>query len=155
MTDSTDLTGAAMTDSPEDVFEVVGEETKMSVLIEKGTVVVPEVMAWNEWQRYRKTEGPHRRPTAARDGKSTTAAQEVALWHSVMTLTYGEQWHKVLVDKETAKLSAFTEEDDVQGGSVTLPSSDKTSLEGVPLGAPAVGATEVAGTKTYRISSRR
>ena len=44
--DSADMTGVATTTGlEEEVHEVIGEETKMSALIAKGTIVIPEVMS--------------------------------------------------------------------------------------------------------------
>ena len=45
-----------------EVYEVVDKEKTLELLIDTGEIEVPNLMSWNEWQVWRSTDGPHRRP---------------------------------------------------------------------------------------------
>ena len=66
--------------------------------VEAGVVPAPPLMPFNEWQAWRSTEG--KRPTVARDQRSTTTRQESVLWRSVMEARYGATWHEDLAIRE-------------------------------------------------------
>ena len=69
---ATGLEAQITVNSEEEVHEVVGEEKKLLNLIANGTVVITEAMSWNDWQKWRTSEGPHRRPIMSRDGKTVS-----------------------------------------------------------------------------------
>ena len=64
--------------------QVSGQPEGVTLLdaINDGLVPYPERMSYVRWLEWRKETGS--RPVKRRDGRSTTSAQEVALWRTVM-----------------------------------------------------------------------
>ena len=101
--------------------QVSGSEKTLLNAIRDGDIERPRLMQWNDWQIWRRDVG--RRPTAARDGRSTTTTVESALWKSIMCELYGDDWLLRLA----------------QGGD--LPEETvESSLPSVPSPVPAAGA---------------
>jgi hypothetical protein len=70
--------------------QVSRSEKTLSQAIRDGDIGQPPLSAWNAWQTWRREHGM--RPTVARDGETTSAATESALWKSSMLEAYGEDW---------------------------------------------------------------
>ena len=58
-------------------------DKSLAEVLADGSVSAPELVGFNDWQKWRKSSGT--RPVVARgDPKSTTSAQEVLLWKATM-----------------------------------------------------------------------
>ena len=71
--------------------DVAGEEEGVRLLdaINAGRIPRPAEMSFPRWQAWRRGEG--RRPTARRDGRGLTTAEEVEIRRSVMAHLYGDE----------------------------------------------------------------
>ena len=81
----------ANVEGPEEEDEYFQEVSKMELSLEQciaqSLVEEPALMEFNDWQKWRRDSGT--RPTVKEDGRSTTSAQEAALWKSTMLRIYG------------------------------------------------------------------
>ena len=84
--------------------QVSGSDRTLIEAIRSGEVETPPLMGWNRWQQWRREAGM--RPTVARDHHTTTAAQETALWRSVMTELHGPDWTSTLAEQEVESARA-------------------------------------------------
>ena len=71
-------------------MEVAGSAERLSAMIDKGDIPRPELMAFNQWLRWRSTTG--RRPLLKRDGEFTSMEKESELWKATMQYLYGDDW---------------------------------------------------------------
>ena len=79
--------------------QVAGSNKTLIECIRDGEVERPALMRWNAWQAWRSGAG--RRPVVSREGHTTTAAEESALWKSVMCDLYGTEWSIQIASEET------------------------------------------------------
>ena len=68
--------------------EVSKTELSLEQWIAMGLVEEPALMEFNDWQKWLRDSGT--RPTVKEDGRSTTSAQEAALWKATMLRLYGD-----------------------------------------------------------------
>ena len=87
--------------------EVSGQPEGITLLecINTGVVPYPERMTYVRWLEWRKETGS--RPVKRRDGRSTSTAEEVALWRSVMDFL-----HDVKEDDEEEEEEEEDDEDE-------------------------------------------
>ena len=98
-----------------DVFEVTGlPGVPLQQAIQDGTVPVPALMGYNDWQKWRKNVG--RRPTFQADGVKRPPAAEVALRQYTMEAHYGAGWRQELVDVQATRAAAAGNDSDGDGG---------------------------------------
>ena len=116
--------------------QVVGTDKTLLRCIQDGDLPRPDLMRWNAWQRWRREIG--RRPTQSRDGYTTSAAEESALWKAVMLELYGSEWALELAAAEDAPAP---EERDGQPGEPRL--------------SPAAGAVPDEGAAPAPVTPRR
>ena len=89
--------------------QVSGSDMRLAEVFAEGTVPAPDLIGFNDWQRWRKTSGT--RPGLARgDPATSTVPQEVALWKGTMEELYGETWREDLAELEAAKAVEVPEE---------------------------------------------
>ena len=82
---------------------------RLAEVFAEGTVPAPDLIGFNDWQRWRKTSGT--RPGLARgDPATSTVPQEVALWKGTREELYGETWREDLAELEAAKAVEVPEE---------------------------------------------
>ena len=105
--------------------------------IREGIVPEPPLMAWNGWQRWRRTEGL--RPTTRVDGagNSTTSAQELQFWRAAMSELHGEDWTYQLA---LAQAPEPEEEGGLEGDDAQVEEQGRRSAAGSPSVSPAPGA---------------
>ena len=68
--------------------QVSGYGKSLLEAINEGVVPKPRLMKWNAWQTWRTDHG--RRPTMAKDGRSTHNADEFKLFKATMRALYGD-----------------------------------------------------------------
>ena len=79
------------------VREVTGTDLPFEEAVTQGLVPPPPLMDWNQFQRWRRTDG--QRPNRETDGFLRTSRQEAELWKRIMPIYHGEDW---LVDLQIA-----------------------------------------------------
>ncbi len=70
--------------------QVTGVDITFLEAVEQGVVPTPALMEWNDWQRWRRTDGM--RPTYADDGATLDNRAEVTLWRRTMEHLHGADW---------------------------------------------------------------
>ncbi len=70
--------------------QVTGVDITFLEAVEQGVVPTPALMEWNDWQRWRRTDGM--RPTYADDGAMLDNRAEVTLWRRTMEHLHGADW---------------------------------------------------------------
>ena len=105
--------------------------------IRESIVPRPALMGWNEWQRWRSTEGLRPLTRVAGAGNSTTNAQERQFWKNVMLELYGEDWSYQLA---LGQMPAEPEDESGIGGEDAEDDQEEHSAAGLPRGSPAPGA---------------
>ena len=81
--------------------QVTGSDKDLLDAIRDGDVEKPDLMGWNDFQKWRNKPGGSR-PTMARDAGRTSNQLEVQIWRAVMRELYGEQWEREIVNREVA-----------------------------------------------------
>ena len=76
--------------------------------IKDHVVTTPELMDFNEWLAWRKTEG--KRPTLKVDGVKRGNGEEAMLWKYIMEALHGPNWAQMVADKRAAAALAADEE---------------------------------------------
>ena len=120
--------------------QVSGSAKTLLDAIQDGDVERPGLMRWNAWQQWRRGAG--RSPVAARDGTTTTNAEESALWKSVMCDLYGTEWSIQLAAAEHEEAEVAPE----AAPSAVAPPAGATSSQPLePSLVPAEGAGSPLG----------
>ena len=101
--------------------------------IRESIVPRPALMGWNDWQRWRSTEGL--RPITRVDGagNSTTNAQERQFWKAAMSELYGEDWSYQIA---LGQVPAEPEDESGIGGDDAEDDQVERSAAGPPMGFP-------------------
>ena len=71
--------------------EVSKSDLTLEQCIAQNIIEKPDLMEFNDWQKWRRVSGT--RPRVKEDGRSTTSAQEAALWKATMLRMYGDSWN--------------------------------------------------------------
>ena len=121
------------------------EGTTLLECINTGVVPYPERMTYVRWLEWRKETGS--RPVKRRDGRSTSTAEEVALWRSVMDFLYDEVQEEEEEEDDEEDESPLPEEpvDDFDGPEL-IPDAGEGLSEAAALEQAAARAAAVAPT---------
>ena len=80
-----------MTEASSVEYDIQGNpETSLRAEIDAGRIGKPELMGFNDFQKWRKAVG--KRPLKRTDGNSTSSKYEAKLWSDIMALYYGQSW---------------------------------------------------------------
>ena len=82
--------GSATMSDEDAACELAGSDGSLISLIESGEVPKPALMAFNDWQKWRRDVG--RRPKKRRNGTGTGSNFEAKLWRSCMNNLHGGDW---------------------------------------------------------------
>ena len=119
---------AADDEQPQQVYEVSRNPgVSLQEAINETLVAAPELMDFNEWLAWRKTEG--RRPTLKVDGIKRGNGEEAMLWKYIMEAYYGPSWAQMVADKRAAAALATDDEseEEAEGGEAA-----RSSYEAAP-----------------------
>ena len=126
----------------------------LSRAIDEDLIAAPELMSFNDWQRWRRDFG--RKPTEAVDGVSMTQTQESALWRMTMEALHGAGWRQELQSLAAGKdrrLTTVPRATTPVGRPLALPPPLQADSASGAAAQSAGGSTELAATRFMSFSA--